>query len=61
ASCLSSAGPGFGTVVGATGSFSSLPPAAKILLSFVMLLGRLEMYTVLILFSRKFWQGSSRW
>ena len=61
ASCLSSAGPGFGEVVGATGNFSSLPPAAKLLLSFVMLLGRLEMYTVLILFSRKFWQGSSRW
>ena len=61
ASCLSSAGPGFGAVVGATGNFSSLPSVAKLLLAFVMLLGRLEMYTVLILFSRKFWQGSSRW
>ena len=61
AACLSSVGPGFGTVVGATGNFSSLTPAAKIMLAFVMMLGRLEMYTVLILFSRNFWQGQSRW
>ena len=59
--CLSSVGPGFGSVMGATGSCAPLPPAAKIMLAFVMLLGRLEMYTVLILFSRKFWSGRSRW
>ena len=61
AACLSSAGPGFGPVVGATGNYASMPAAAKLLLAFVMLLGRLEMYTVLILFSRKFWNGRSRW
>ena len=61
ASCISSAGPGFGPVIGATGNYSTLPSAAKVLLAFVMLLGRLEMYTVLILFSKKFWQGNSRW
>lgn len=59
--CLSSIGPGFGPVVGATGNFTSLPSAAKLLLAFTMLLGRLEMYTVLILFHRKFWNGRSRW
>ena len=59
--CLSSIGPGFGPVIGATGSFAPLPSAAKILLAFTMLLGRLEMYTVLILFHRKFWNGRSRW
>jgi len=59
--CLSSVGPGFGSVMGATGSCAPLPSAAKILLAFAMLLGRLEMYTVLILFSRKFWNGRSRW
>ena len=59
--CLSSIGPGFGPVVGATGNFVPLPAAAKIMLAFVMLLGRLEMYTVLILFHRKFWNGRSRW
>ena len=61
AACLSSVGPGFGPIVGATGNFSSMPSAAKLLLAFAMLLGRLEMYTVLILFSRKFWNGRSRW
>lgn len=61
AACLSSAGPGFGPVVGATGNFSTLPAAAKILLAFVMLLGRLEMYAVLVLFHRGFWSGRSRW
>jgi len=60
ASCLSSVGPGFGPVVGATGNFASMPAPAKIMLAFAMLLGRLELYTVLVLFSRQFWQGS-RW
>ena len=59
--CLSSVGPGFGSVIGATGNCAPLPSAAKIMLAFVMLLGRLEMYTLLILFSRKFWSGRSRW
>ena len=59
--CLSSVGPGFGSVMGATGNCAPLPAAAKIMLAFVMLLGRLEMYTLLILFSRKFWNGRSRW
>jgi trk system potassium uptake protein TrkH len=31
------------------------------MLAFTMLLGRLEMYTLLILFHRKFWNGRSRW
>ena len=61
AACISSAGPGFGPVVGAVGNYSELPAAAKILLAFVMLLGRLEMYAVLVLFHRGFWRGSSRW
>ena len=59
--CLSSVGPGFGSIIGATGNYSSLPSAAKLLLAFAMLLGRLEMYTILILFSRQFWNGRSRW
>lgn len=59
--CLSSVGPGFGPVIGATGNCSTLPSAAKLLLAFAMLLGRLEMYTLLILFHRKFWNGRSRW
>lgn len=59
--CLSSVGPGFGSVIGATGNCATLPSAAKLMLAFTMLLGRLEMYTLLILFHRKFWNGRSRW
>lgn len=61
AACLSSVGPGFGSVIGAAGNFSSLPAAAKFLLAIVMLLGRLEMYAVLVLFHKGFWSGRSRW
>ncbi|NNF07155.1 MAG: TrkH family potassium uptake protein, partial [Candidatus Eisenbacteria bacterium] len=48
-------GPGLGDV-GPASNFSSLPSAAKILLSFGMLLGRLELYTVLVLLTPMFWK-----
>jgi trk system potassium uptake protein TrkH len=56
-SMLSNVGPGLGPVVGPTGNFSSLPDAAKWLLCFAMLLGRLELFTILILFMPRFWRG----
>jgi trk system potassium uptake protein TrkH len=37
-------------------SWSALPDAAKWLLSFLMLLGRLELFTVLLLFTSDFWK-----
>lgn len=37
-------------------SFALIPDAAKWILSFIMLTGRLELYTVLLLFSKAFWQ-----
>jgi trk system potassium uptake protein TrkH len=49
-------GPGLGQIVGPAGNFSSLPDGAKILLSIAMLLGRLEFFTVLVVFSRDFWR-----
>lgn len=54
---ISNVGPGLGDVVGPAGNFASLPDAAKWLLSFGMLLGRLELFTVLILMSPGFWRG----
>ncbi|MGQ8337154.1 TrkH family potassium uptake protein [Sunxiuqinia sp. A32] len=48
-------GPGFG-LVGPASNFSMLPEASKILLSFTMLLGRLEIFTVLALFTSWFWK-----
>jgi trk system potassium uptake protein TrkH len=56
-SALANVGPGHGTVIGPTGNFASLPDGAKWLLTFAMLLGRLELFTVLVLFAPSFWRG----
>jgi trk system potassium uptake protein TrkH len=55
ATAISNVGPGLGDTIGPAGNFSSLPEPAKWLLSFGMLLGRLELFTVLVLFSPAFW------
>ncbi|MBF0446357.1 MAG: TrkH family potassium uptake protein [Magnetococcales bacterium] len=53
-SCVSNVGPGLGTV-GPIDNFALVPDAGKLLLSFDMVAGRLEIFTVLMLFSSKFW------
>jgi trk/ktr system potassium uptake protein len=55
AQAIASVGPGMGDVVGPAGNFAPLPATAKWLLSFEMLLGRLELFTVLVLFRAEFW------
>ena len=57
ATALANVGPGLGEIIGPAGNFGSLPDGAKWLLSFGMLLGRLELFTVLILFVPRFWRG----
>lgn len=57
ATALSNVGPGLGDVIGPAGNFKPVPDLAKWLLSFEMMLGRLELFTVLVLFSRSFWRG----
>ncbi|HEX2137256.1 MAG TPA: TrkH family potassium uptake protein [Microvirga sp.] len=54
---LANVGPGLGPIIGPAGNFSTLPDAAKWLLAFAMLLGRLELFTVLVLFFPQFWRG----
>lgn len=54
---LSNVGPGLGPIIGPAGNFSTLPDTAKWLLSFAMMLGRLELFTVLVLFVPRFWRG----
>ena len=54
-SSMGNMGPGLGTC-GPAFSWSELPDAAKWLLSFLMLLGRLELFTVLLLFTSDFWK-----
>ena len=57
ATALANVGPGLGDIIGPAGNFSSLPDGAKWLLSFGMLLGRLGLFTVLLLFVPRFWRG----
>ncbi len=57
ATAISNVGPALGPIVGPSGTFQSIPDAAKWLLAGGMLLGRLELFTVIILFSRSFWRG----
>ncbi len=54
ASCLGNIGPGLGTV-GPVLNYGLAPQGAKWIFSLLMLLGRLELFTVLILFTRAFW------
>ncbi len=56
ATSISNVGPGLGDVIGPTGNFSSLPDAAKWTICISMLLGRLELFTVLVLFTPSFWK-----
>lgn len=52
---ISNIGPGLGDV-GPTDNYAAIPTAGKWVLSFLMLAGRLEVFTVIILFSRTFWR-----
>jgi trk system potassium uptake protein TrkH len=54
AACITNLGPGLGDV---SANYASLGPAAKIILSFAMLMGRLEIFTLLVLFTPAFWRA----
>ena len=56
ASAISNVGPGLGEVIGPEGNYNSINDYSKIVLVFTMLLGRLEMLTILILFIPTFWR-----
>ncbi len=53
--CINNVGPGLGTV-GPVSNFSALSDLSKLILSFDMLAGRLELYPILILFSPSVWK-----
>jgi len=55
AACMGNVGPGFG-IVGSMTNYSSIPDLGKWLLSIVMLLGRMEIYGLLLLFLMKSWK-----
>ena len=54
---LSNVGPGLGDIIGPAGNFKSLSDTQKWLLAGGMLLGRLELFTVLVLFLPRFWRS----
>lgn len=55
-SCMSNVGPTLGTEIGPVMSWSSLPDSIKWICSLLMLMGRLEVMTVLVLFTRSYWK-----
>jgi trk system potassium uptake protein TrkH len=62
ASCLNNVGPGMGEVLGVTGggSFGGFALWTKLLLAFNMLLGRLELFPILVLFYPTVWKGKKK-
>jgi trk system potassium uptake protein TrkH len=56
ATAIANVGPGLGDIIGPAGNFRPLPDAAKWLLAFGMLLGRLELFTVLVMLAPRFWR-----
>lgn len=55
ATCMAGIGPGLGTV-GPMSNFAHLPEASKVVLSLLMIIGRLEIITVFTIFTRTFWK-----
>jgi len=56
ATSIANVGPGIGSIIGPSGNFSSLPDAAKWLLCVGMLIGRLEILTVIVIFTPTYWR-----
>ena len=57
ATAISNVGPGLGSIIGPNGDFSSLPDTSKWILSVGMILGRLELFAILVLFLPSFWRN----
>ena len=57
ATSISNVGPGLGSTIGPNGDFSSLPDVSKWILTLGMILGRLELFAILVLFLPSFWRN----
>ena len=57
ATSISNVGPGLGSTIGPNGNFSSLPEISKWILCLGMILGRLELFAILVLFLPSFWRN----
>ena len=57
ATSISNVGPGLGSIIGPNGNFSTLPEISKWILALGMILGRLELFAILVLFLPSFWRN----
>jgi trk system potassium uptake protein len=57
ASAISNVGPGLGDMIGPNGNYKAIPDLSKWILTIGMLLGRLELFAVLVLFFPSFWRN----
>ena len=57
ATSISNVGPGLGNIIGPNGNFSTLPDISKWILTIGMILGRLELFAILVLFIPSFWRN----
>ena len=57
ATSISNVGPGLGSTIGPNGDFSNIPEISKWILSLGMILGRLELFAILVLFLPSFWRN----
>ena len=57
ATSISNVGPGLGSEIGPNGNFSTLPDLSKWILTIGMILGRLELFAILVLFLPAFWRN----
>ena len=57
ASAISNVGPGLGDIIGPDGNYKNIPDVSKWILAFGMLLGRLELFAILVLFFPSFWRN----
>jgi trk system potassium uptake protein TrkH len=57
ATSISNVGPGLGSIIGPNGNFSTLPDVSKWILTIGMILGRLELFAILVLFLPSFWRN----
>ena len=57
ATSISNVGPGLGSIIGPNGNFSTLPDVSKWILALGMILGRLELFAILVLFVPSFWKN----
>ena len=56
ASAIGNVGPGLGEMIGPNGTYTEIPNLGKLILCSGMILGRLEIFAILVMFTASFWK-----